>query len=772
MRWKAAGLTLILLGVLLVMRPSAPAGGVAAQNTSPERRVVTAVDYLGRATVPVGQYSGDTEIGGLSALTYDAAADHYYILSDDRSERDPARFYTATIDLSDGTLSNGDVVFGKATTLLDADGSPFGAGQIDPEGIALSPLGTLFVASEGALAGPNPVNPAIIEFGLGGQQIRQMTLPDTFLPDGSGVFGARNNLNFESLTLSPSDLRLTTAVENALLQDGPEADVDIASLSRVLTFDVATGQAVMETVYPTGPAAAAVSPAIPHGLVEMVALDINGTFLTLERGPSESTGLTVRLYLSYTQGALDVGAVDSLVGQATVPYAIDPPVVKQLLLDFGDLGLPFVNNFEGMTLGPVLPDGRQTLVLVSDNNFSFVPTEFVALALTFESVPAALPSLETPITHDDAGAPDGLVAGESGDPAIWLHPADPARSIVAVTLKDGGLMTLDPAGTVLQRFAPAIVGETRFNSVDVIYNVPLGDQKVDVFVVSDRQNDTLAVLAIDPQTRLLTDITSSTMPATLFGIDDGEATAYGLTAYTSPRSGISYAFVTQGGGNLVAQVALSDDGGGRVTGEVVRTLALPVPAGDAADSQAEGIVVDRFLARLYVALGNGAGIVMFNAEPDGGDGTLIHATDEPLTLDIGGLTIYYGAGDAGYLLASSPGDHTYAVFERRGDNAYLGSFISADDGDIDQANASEGVEVTNVALGPDFPQGMLIVQDGANDPQNTVPAGGALVNNSTNFKFLRWDSVANAFPEALLIDPGSYNPRYPIRSLLPMVLGD
>jgi myo-inositol-hexaphosphate 3-phosphohydrolase len=746
-----------------------------AQTDSPERRIVASIDYLGRATVTVGLLKDNTEIGGLSALTYDPANDRYYVLSDDRSERSPARFYSASIALDDGALSNGDVMFEATTTLLDPGGLPFAAGTIDPEGIALSSQGTVFVSSEGALAGgASIINPAVIEFGLGGQQIRELPIPAKFLPDGSGNFGSRNNLSFESLTLSPNASTLTTAVENALAQDGPEADVDTVSLSRTLSFDVQTGQTVMETVYPTGPAAAPVVPSIPHGLVEMVALDNNGTFLTLERGPSESSGLTVRLYQAYTQGALDVRAVDSLVPDgATTPFEIDPPVVKELLLDLEDLGLPFVNNFEGMALGPVLADGRQTLVLVSDNNFSVVPTEFVALALTLESVPAALPLMETPLTHDDE-APADVIAGDSDDPAIWLHPDDPADSLIAVTLKDGGLMVLDLAGTVVQSVTPAVYGDIRYNNVDVLYNFPLGAGTADVFVASDRQNDTLSVFAIDPQTRRISDITSPSMPATLFGVDDGEATAYGLAAYTSPHSGINYAFVTQADGALVAQVELSADAAGLVTGNVVRTLSLPVPTGDPADSQSEGVVVDRFLGYLYVALENEVGILKFNAEPDGGDDYIvIHAMDEPfLQPDIEGLTIYYGPGDTGYLLASSQGDHTYAVFERRGDNAYLGSFIIADFAGIDQANESDGADVTNVALGPDFPAGLLIVQDGANDPQNAVPDDEELENNSTNFKYVPWDGVANAFPEPLLIDTSSYNPRYPMRALLPVISGN
>jgi myo-inositol-hexaphosphate 3-phosphohydrolase len=151
-------------------------------------------------------------------------------------------------------------------------------------------------------------------------------------------------------------------------------------------------------------------------------------------------------------------------------------------------------------------------------------------------------------------------------------------------------------------------------------------------------NDTLAVFRIDAHKRKLIEVTAADMPATIFGVDDGEATVYGLCTYTSPKDGETYAFATQADGNLVAQVRLFDDGAGKVMGEVVRTLELPVPTGDPGDSQAEGIAADRELGSLYVAMEEEVGILKFEAEPDGGDAyTVVQAIDEPyFSPDIGG----------------------------------------------------------------------------------------------------------------------------------------
>ena len=60
-------------------------------------------------------------------------------------------------------------------------------------------------------------------------------------------------------------------------------------------------------------------------------------------------------------------------------------VPKQLLLDLATLDLP-LDNYEGMALGPRLADGRRTLLLVNDDNFSShqIGTQFILLALDLD----------------------------------------------------------------------------------------------------------------------------------------------------------------------------------------------------------------------------------------------------------------------------------------------------------------------------------------------------------------------------------------------------
>ncbi len=83
-----------------------------------------------------------------------------------------------------------------------------------------------------------------------------------------------------------------------------------------------------------------------------------------------------------------------------------------MVLNFDSLGLPTgLDNVEGMTLGPVLPNGQQSLVLVSDNNFSATQfTQILAFGLALENeTPRRSQSVDI---LTDGGTIAGAVSGD------------------------------------------------------------------------------------------------------------------------------------------------------------------------------------------------------------------------------------------------------------------------------------------------------------------------------------------------------------------------
>lgn len=345
--------------------------------------VVSSINYIGQETFATGTSVLGTNMGGLSGLAYDALGSRFFAVADDRSQFNPARFYTLDIDLSDGALNAGDVTFSNVTTLLRPDGTPFPALSIDPEGIALAPNGDLFITSEGDVNASPQVDPFVRRFTQAGAHVEGLPMPTKYLPT-TGSFGIRNNLAFETLTITPDGNSLFTATENALKQDGPPAGVGVGSPSRILRYDLTTGAAAQEFVYVTDPVAADPIPAgsfATNGLVDMLALS-DTTFLAIERSFSTGVGNAIKLYEVSIAGATDVSAFETLPGSYTAAS-------KELILDLGTLGIT-LDNIEGLAFGETLANGQRSLILVSDNNFSPTQfTQFLAFGVTIVPTPGS-----------------------------------------------------------------------------------------------------------------------------------------------------------------------------------------------------------------------------------------------------------------------------------------------------------------------------------------------------------------------------------------------
>ena len=347
---------------------------------------VAGYELIGTINIPTGTQFEETEIGGLSSITYDPARDVYYAISDDQGTIDPVRYYTLAIDLSDGQLDPGDITFLEVTTILDPSGVPYAPTSLDPEGLTLAHEGQLYFSSEGFAARTPPVDPFINRMNLNGRHNRSLIIPDKFLPDGTSTQGVRSNLGFESLNVTPDRRTLVTASEGALAQDGPAANLGQSSFARILEYRLSSGKPGAEYVYVVNPVAETPVPENQfrvNGLVELLPLDNLGTMLALERSFSvgaEGGGNTIWLYEIRTQEATDVSGKFSLLNETFTP------VTKRLILNVEeDLGIE-PDNIEGMAFGPPLPDGRLPLILVSDNNFAVTQTtQFIVLAVDLES---------------------------------------------------------------------------------------------------------------------------------------------------------------------------------------------------------------------------------------------------------------------------------------------------------------------------------------------------------------------------------------------------
>ncbi|NLR96132.1 esterase-like activity of phytase family protein [Rhizobium sp. P38BS-XIX] len=327
------------------------------------------LSYLGTYEIPTGFMENDVEVGGLSGIDFDPSTGRYIAISDDRSEKAPARFYDLDIDVDASGLKGVKVV--DHVTLKDKDGQPFAAKRVDGESIRLGKDG-IYWTSEGD--GKALLPPFVRVANRDGSFVREFSLPEGFAPTADKSTGIRDNLAFEGISLLPGG-DVVVGTESALYQDGPITTLTGGALARLIRYDAATGNQKAQYVYPISPIPQAPSTATgwnDFGLSEIMALD-NRHLLSIERGYAQGVGNAVVINMFDLDGATDVSSIPSL---AKTDQRI-VPVRKTQILDLRALGLN-PDNIEGITLGKA-KDGTEVLILVADNNFNpMQKTQFFA----------------------------------------------------------------------------------------------------------------------------------------------------------------------------------------------------------------------------------------------------------------------------------------------------------------------------------------------------------------------------------------------------------
>jgi hypothetical protein len=347
-----------------------------AHKTTQSATGIGKLRFVGQYIVPYNLSFNGTIVGGLSGIDYDAAGKQYYLICDDRSALNPARFYTARLHFSDKSFDS--VQFTAVTTLLQPNGNAYpdqktnAALTPDPEAMRYNAKkGCLVWSSEGEriVNGKDTIliNPAVYEISTTGQYIDSFALPAQFRMQATDN-GPRRNGVFEGLGFTPDYKYMYVSEEEPRYEDGPRAGVrDTTAYIRIIKYDNDTRQPVAQYAYKLEPVAHAAIPENAfkvNGISDILVLS-DHKMLTIER--SFSSGVkdcTIKVFITDLSNATDVRNINSL--QTNTHFK---PAAKTLLIDFASLG-KYIDNIEGVTYGPVLPNGHQSLVFVADNNFS------------------------------------------------------------------------------------------------------------------------------------------------------------------------------------------------------------------------------------------------------------------------------------------------------------------------------------------------------------------------------------------------------------------
>lgn len=325
--------------------------------------------FIGDQIFPTGEKFKETEIGGLSGLYFSNTNNTLYTISDDRSQKAPARFYEFNFTLKTDSLK---VEPKNVTILKDKALKTFEKRTIDFEGITF--IGNnIYISSEGDMNRVPQLNPELMVFNKNGEYQKSIPLPEKFLlnPEKPDSRGVRNNLSIEVLAATPDGKTFVVGNEEALLQDSSISTPTFASKTRLVFYQ--NNSPVAEYAYELDkvqaePVAGLV--AGETGIVDITLIN-DKEFYSMERSylPLAKKNIIKIFKCKINESTTNTLAMESLKNQKLVS------VEKTLLLHLDDIipklskEFPSLDNIEGITFGPKLSNGNSSLILVSDNNF-------------------------------------------------------------------------------------------------------------------------------------------------------------------------------------------------------------------------------------------------------------------------------------------------------------------------------------------------------------------------------------------------------------------
>ena len=289
------------------------------------------------------------------------------------------------------------------------------------------------------------------------------------------------------------------------------------------------------------------------------------------------------------------------------------------------------------------------------------------------------------------------VKHDTDDPAIWLNPADPSKSLIIGTDKDidGALYVFDLNGKII---ADKVVRNLkRPNNVDIAYGLVIDGKPTDIAVVTEREANKIRIFNLPD----------------MKAIDNGGIEVFkgetiqapmGISLYTRPSDKAIFAVVGRKSGpadGYLWQYKLTDGGNRNVAAEVVRKFGKY-----SGKKEIESIAVDNELGYVYYS-DEQVGIRKYYADPEKGNEELALIPNTGFTEDNEGISIYKTGDKTGYILVSDQGAGKFQIFPREGSSSNPHEHKMLKSVQV-TALKSDGSDVTNVALNDQFKHGLFV----------------------------------------------------------------
>ncbi|MCW8985842.1 MAG: phytase [Thermoanaerobaculales bacterium] len=306
-------------------------------------------------------------------------------------------------------------------------------------------------------------------------------------------------------------------------------------------------------------------------------------------------------------------------------------------------------------------------------------------------------------------------AVDTDDPAIWINPDDPSKSLILGTDKGGSVFVFDLDGKIIPE--KTVSGMGRMNNIDVAYGFPLGGETIDIALATDRNEEKIRAFRLPD----MTPIDNGGIPTFVGETDDRRA--MGLAIYTRPSDGAFFAIVSRKfgqSGSYLWQYLLEDAGDGTIKATKVRAFGEFVGG-----KEIEALAVDNELGYVYYS-DETAGVHKYLADPDApnADQELAFFGTDGFSGDQEGISIYKVNDGTGYVLVSDQQANTFRVFTREGEpddphNHQLVKIIKV------STNESDGSDVTNIPVDDRFPSGLFVA-----------------MSDDRTFHYYSWDDFA------------------------------
>lgn len=309
------------------------------------------------------------------------------------------------------------------------------------------------------------------------------------------------------------------------------------------------------------------------------------------------------------------------------------------------------------------------------------------------------------------------VKHDTDDPAIWINPKNPSKSLIIGTDKnqDGALFVFDLQGKIQSE--KVVRGLKRPNNVDIEYGLNLGGKKVDIAVTTERMNHQLRIYSLPDM-----------KPIDNGGIQmfEGETGTefrdlMGIALYKNPKGKI-YAMVGRKNGpttgGYIWQYELSDNGKGQVKATFIRKFGTY-----SGKKEIESIAVDDALGYVYYS-DEGIGVRKYYAEPSKGDQELALFATKGFSEDHEGISIYQTSARKGYILVSDQGANQFHIFPREGSAQNPHEHPELKVVKV-EAKQSDGSDITAIPLNKTFKKGLFVV-----------------MSDDKTFHFYRWEDIA------------------------------